>query len=182
MKLRYENGIIFYFVDNTMFVGDSPGPIPGEAVFEVFGFPYSLIRHPLRFFYWSFADRDIHSRDQILRGCHQSIDKPVEMIPLERMPPERLLKEVGITLGGLANGIGSVLAGVGRDGDGIGEGNVIIILAGAEGEENEEGGAGDQAEDEGGFGEIGVMAEEVDADLALVGAPDDVAGHGDQAA
>ena len=104
------------------------------------------------------------------------------MIPFEGVPAEGIFQEIGVLLGSAGNGFGPVLAGVGRDVDGACEGDVVGVLAGAEGEEDEERGAGDEAEDEGGLGDVGVAAEEVDADFALVAAPDDVAGHGDQAA
>jgi hypothetical protein len=41
-ELSEKQGVFFYFVDDAMLIGDSPGPVARKAVLERFGLSYSL--------------------------------------------------------------------------------------------------------------------------------------------
>ena len=55
-ELRNENGILFDFVNQTMLLINSPGPIARQGIFEGFGFSFPFV--------WSsadFVDKSIYS-------------------------------------------------------------------------------------------------------------------------
>jgi hypothetical protein len=45
-ELGNYNGLFFNLIDNAMLIGDSTGPISGEAMFQGFRFAYPLVWHP----------------------------------------------------------------------------------------------------------------------------------------
>jgi hypothetical protein len=50
-ELGDYNGLVLNLINNAMFIGDSAGPISGEAMSQGFRFPYSLIRYPFNGMY-----------------------------------------------------------------------------------------------------------------------------------
>jgi len=107
------------------------------------------------------------------------LEKTVKMVPFKGMFPQHFFQQIRVLLGRIGNGLLPVLTGVRSDGNGVGQGEVVAVLPATEGKKDKKRRPGEQGEDIGRLGYIGVMAEEADAHLALIDAPDDIAGHGD---